>query len=90
MRSSPCNRFSLLDIAYPIVGKYFQVLEVHLEMKHIQDLSYEKAKLWLIHVFCKILDSDPVSVKLWIVYLVSVYVMRNSCNQTQFCMIYVV
>ena len=32
-------RFSLLGIAHPVVGKYFQVLEVHREMTHIQDLS---------------------------------------------------
>ena len=50
----------------------------------------KKAKLWLIHVFCKILDSYPVYVKFWIVYLVYVYVMRKSCNKTHFCMIYVV
>ena len=27
--SSPCRGFSLLGIAHPVVGKYFQVLEVH-------------------------------------------------------------
>ena len=42
MGSSLCKRFSLLGIAYPIVGKYFQVQEVHLGMKHIKDLSCEK------------------------------------------------
>ena len=41
VESSPCMRFSLLGIAHPVVGKYFQVLEVHREMKHIQDLSCE-------------------------------------------------
>ena len=50
----------------------------------------KKDKLWFIHVFCKILDNDPVSVKFWIVYSVSVYVMRKICNKTHFCMIYVV
>ena len=25
----------------------------------------KKAKIWLIHVFCKILDIHPVSVKIW-------------------------
>ena len=50
----------------------------------------KKGKLWLIHVFCKILDSYPVSVKFWIVYLVFVYLMRKSCNKTHFSMIYVV
>ena len=50
----------------------------------------KKAKLWVIHIFCKILDSYPVYVKFWIVYSVSVYVMRKSCNKIHFCMIYVV
>ena len=38
-------RIPLLGIAHPIVGKYFQVLEVHREMKHIQDLSCEKGQI---------------------------------------------
>ena len=50
----------------------------------------KNAKLWLIHVFCKILESYPISVKFWIVYSVSMYVMTKSCKKTQFCMIYVV
>ena len=43
--SSPCMRFSLLGIPHPVVGKYFQVLEIHREMKHIQDLSCEKGQI---------------------------------------------
>ena len=50
----------------------------------------KKARLWLIHAFCKIMDSYPVYVKFWIVYLVYVYVMRRSCNKTHFCKIYAV
>ena len=42
VESSPCKRIPLLGIAHPVVGKYFQVLEVHRGMKHIQDLSCEK------------------------------------------------
>ena len=40
--SNPCRRNHLLGIAHLVVGKYFQVLEVHWGMKHIQDLSCEK------------------------------------------------
>ena len=35
-------RIHLLVIAHPVVGKHFQVLEVHREMNHIQDLSCEE------------------------------------------------
>ena len=45
MGSSSHRRFSLLGIAHPVVEKYFQVLEVHQEMKHIQDFSYEKGQI---------------------------------------------
>ena len=41
----------------------------------------KNSKLCLIHVFCKILDSYPVFVKFWIVYLVSVYVNEKFCNK---------
>ena len=70
MGCSPRRKIPLLGIAHPVVGKYFQVLEVHREMKHIKILVVKKAKLWLIHVFCKILDNYLVFVKFWIVYLV--------------------
>ena len=47
------------------------------------------ARLWLIHVFCKILDIYLVSIEFWAKKNpVSVYVMRKSCNKTHFCMIY--
>ena len=36
------GEFFLLDIAHPVVGKYFQVLEVHRGMKPTQDLSCEE------------------------------------------------
>ena len=45
MESSPCRRISLLGIAHPVVGKYFQVLEVHMGMKHVQELSVEKGQI---------------------------------------------
>ena len=57
--SSPYRRFSLLGIAQPIVGKYFQVLEVHQEMKHIQDLNCEKSQIMALLGFCKILGRKP-------------------------------
>ena len=41
MGSSPCRRLSLLGIAYPVVGKTFQVLEVHQE-KALHDVLVEK------------------------------------------------
>ena len=37
--SSPGMRFSLLGIAHPVVEKCFQVLEVHREMKQVQEIS---------------------------------------------------
>ena len=55
--------FFLLGIAHPFMGIYFQVLEVHREMKHIQDLSCEKGQIMAILVFCKVLDSYPIFVK---------------------------
>ena len=41
---APCRRIILMGIAHPVLGKYFQVLEVHREMKHIQELSCEKGQ----------------------------------------------
>ena len=91
LQSSPCRRFSLLGIAHPVVGKYFQVLEVHRGLKHIQDLSCEKWQDYgLFMYFENFLDSYPVYVKFWAENPVSVYVMRKSCNKTHFCMIYAV
>ena len=46
---------SLKFITHPVVQKYFQVLEVHQELKQVQEFSYEKVGLWPIHVFCNIL-----------------------------------
>ena len=37
--------FHLLGIAHPVMGKYFQVLEVHRGMNHIQELSCEKGQI---------------------------------------------
>ena len=69
-----------MGISYTVVGKYFQELELHRGMKHIQELNCEKmAKLWLIHVFCKILDSLSNFV----------YVNKKFCNKKliQTCLI---
>ena len=72
MGSSPCRRIHLLAIAHPVVGKYFQVLKVHKEPKHIKDLSVKKkAKLWFIFWFCNILDRISNFV----------YVHKKFCNK---------
>ena len=42
MGSSPCRKIHLLGIGHPVVGKYFQALEIHRGMERIQDLSGEK------------------------------------------------
>ena len=78
--NNPCRRFSLLGIAHPVGGKYFQVLEVHREMKHIWDPSGEEGRIIVLLCFVKLWAENPVSV----------YVMRKSCNKTHFCMIYIV
>ena len=57
MGSSPCKRIHLLGIAHLVVGKYFQVLEVHWGGGCItsKSLVVKKAGLWPIHIFCNIL-----------------------------------
>ena len=45
MGSSPCMRIFLLAIAHLVVGKYFQVLEVHKGMKHVQENYSEKSQI---------------------------------------------
>ena len=57
MGSSPCRRIPLLGIAHPIVGKYFQVLEVHQEVDTFEVLVRKKARVWLCYVILIILDS---------------------------------
>ena len=44
MGSSPCRRFPLLGIAHPVVGKTFQVLEVHQEETLHEALVEKKVK----------------------------------------------
>ena len=68
MGSSPRRRILLLGIGHPVVGKYFQVLEVYREMKHIQDLSCEKGSIMAYSCIFIILDSYPVFFKFWIIY----------------------
>ena len=38
-------RIFLLGIAHPIVGKYFQVLEVHMGMKYVQENCSERGRI---------------------------------------------
>ena len=57
MGSSPCRRIPLLSIAHPIMGKHFQVLEVHSEVDTFEVLVGKKARFWLCYVFLKIFDS---------------------------------
>ena len=39
------RRISLLGIAHPVMGKYFQVLEAHRELRQVQEFSYEKGRI---------------------------------------------
>ena len=52
MGSNPCRRIQLLGIAHPVVGKQFQVLEVHWEMKLIRDLSGEEKARFGFVMYC--------------------------------------
>ena len=53
MGSSPCRRLSLLGIAHPVVGKTFQVLEVHQEKALHEALVEKKVKHGLLCVLQK-------------------------------------
>ena len=55
--SSPCRRIPLLSIVHPVVGKHFQVLEVHQEVDTFEVLVRTKARFWLCYVTRKIMDS---------------------------------
>ena len=57
MGNSHCRRIPLLCIAHPVVGKHFQVLEVHQEVDTFEVLVGKKARFWLCYVICKILDN---------------------------------
>ena len=57
MGSGPCRRIPLLSIAHPVVGKYFQVLEVYQKVDTFEVLVGKKARFWLRYVIRKILDS---------------------------------
>ena len=74
MKSSPYRRIHLLGIAHLVVGKYFQVLEVHRGMKHIQELSCEKGQNLALLCFLKLLAEN----------LVFVYVNENFYNKNLF------
>ena len=73
MGSSPCKRITLLGIAHPVVGKYFQVLEVQ-EVDTYEVLVLKKARFCLFYVICKILDSLSSFV----------YVNEKFCNRNLF------
>ena len=74
MGSSPSRRIHLLSIAHPVVGKYFQVLELHRGMKHIQELSCEKGQNLALLCFVKLWAENPVFV----------YVNEKFCNKKLF------
>ena len=57
MGSRPHRRIPLLDIAHPIMGKHFQVLEIHQKVDTFEILVGKKAKFWPCYVIRKILDS---------------------------------
>ena len=57
MGSNPCKRITLLGIAHPVLGKYFQILEVHSEVDTYEVLVVKKARFWIFYVIRKILDS---------------------------------
>ena len=59
--SNPYRKIHLLGIAHPVVGKYFQTLEVHQGMERIQDLSgEEKARFWFVLYFVNFGWKTPV------------------------------
>ena len=74
MGSSPCNRIPLLAISHPVVGKHFQVLEVHPEVDTIEVLVGKKSRFWLCYVIHKILDSSSSFI----------YVNEMFCSKTYF------
>ena len=45
VESNHFRRIYLLGIAHPVMGKYFQVLEVHRELRQVQEFSYEKGRI---------------------------------------------
>ena len=57
MGSRPCRRIPLLGIAHPVVGKHFQVLDIHQEVDTFEVLIGKKARFWLCYVIHKILHS---------------------------------
>ena len=74
MGSNPCRRVPLLGIAHPVVGKHFQVLEVHQEVDTFEVLVGKKGRFWLCYVIRQILDSLSNLV----------YVNEKFCNKNLF------
>ena len=72
---SPCRRIPLPGIAHFIMRKYFQVLEVHRGMKHIQDLSCKKGIDYVLFMYF---------VKFWIF----IQFLLNFGQKTQFLFMY--
>ena len=81
MGSSPCRRIHLLGITQSIVGKYFQELEVHRGMKHIQDLSCKKFQNLALLCFVKFWAENPVS----FVYVNEKFYNKNLFRLVQYC-----
>ena len=80
MGVSPCRRIPLQCITHPVVGKHFQVLEVHQEVDTFEVLVGKKDKFWLCYIIHKILDSLSSFV----------FVNEKFCNKNSFCMISIV
>ena len=60
MGSNPCRRLSLLGIAHSVEGNLFQVLKVHLGMRHIRGLRDEEMAIGgLVIYFYKSLGKRP-------------------------------
>ena len=57
MGSNSCRRIPLLGFVHLVIGKYFQVLEVHQEVDTFEVLVRKEARFWLCYVIRKILDS---------------------------------
>ena len=71
MENSSCRRIPLLGIVHLVVGKHFQVLEVHQKVNTFEVLVGKNDRFWLCYVIRKILDSLSSFV----------YVNKKFCNK---------
>ena len=51
MGSIPCRKIHLLDIAHPVVRKYFQVLKVHQDVDTSERLVERRARFGIVMCF---------------------------------------